>query len=156
MAANAGATTLDLQRHCGWRSEKTAIKYTENTKDRKRNICEKITGVKKGTKTDSMSQSNDSSRSSQSNNAKIHEKLIDTATEEFDQTITDQSNSEQTSEIPEKTIETPIHLTKNKKDDGRKSGDKSVTAASPMTTNGGQNVFHFQLSAGSNLTLNFS
>ena len=53
-AANSGATALDLQRHNGWTSEKTALVYMANTKERKRRICKQITGIENGTKEDSI------------------------------------------------------------------------------------------------------
>ena len=140
MAANAGATTLDLQRHCGWRSEKTAIKYTENTEERKRNICEKITGVMKGSKSQSTIPE------------KAGEKLID----ESENVIVEQPSEEVITERPEQTKDTPLQSTKNKKECAYASGTRVITAPSPKSADGGQNVFNIQLSAGSNLTLNFS
>ncbi len=42
-AANNGANTVDLKRHFGWVQEQTALKYTEETKDRARKMANLIT-----------------------------------------------------------------------------------------------------------------
>ena len=43
-AANAGANTLQMKRHFGWKQESTALKYTEETKERARKMARFLTG----------------------------------------------------------------------------------------------------------------
>ena len=134
-AADNGATSLELKRHCGWSSESTALLYTENTMARKREICQKITGVNVST-ISSNSEANDI-LPAQSSEESVHTNQpgsSESGTSCVQPSASSSSSNDQTKEM------------------------RIVTDARPQSKDGhetGTNVYHISLAGASNVTLNF-